>query len=119
MQVSKNFTDKELECPCCGGLVFDEKFIVKLQALRDFMQKPFHITSGYRCRFRNEKLGGFKNSRHLHGSAVDVRSDQWCGATKWEFVKEALHQGLSVGIYDGWFHVDLRPGSPVLFYGKK
>ena len=120
MQITKNFTAKELECPCCEGLVFDDKFVKRLQILRDLICVPMVITSGYRCRIHNEKIGGSTSSRHLYGSAVDVKCDQWDGQKKWEFVREAMQLGMSVGIYKTWFHIDLRlkPGLPVLFYGR-
>lgn len=118
MNITKNFTDKELECPCCGGLVFDDKFVKRLQILRDLIFIPMVITSGYRCRIHNEAISGSESSRHLYGSAVDVKNDSWSGAKKWEFVNEAMKLGMSVGIYKSWFHIDLRPGSPVIFYGK-
>ena len=44
-----------------------------LQPLRDFLGKPVVISSGYRCRELNEKVGGVSNSQHLTGEAADIR----------------------------------------------
>lgn len=44
-----------------------------LQPLRDFLGKPVVVSSGYRCRELNEKVGGISNSQHLTGEAADIR----------------------------------------------
>lgn len=43
-----------------------------LQPLRDYMQTPVIITSGYRCAWLNRKVGGVSNSYHLRGLAADI-----------------------------------------------
>lgn len=43
-----------------------------LQPLRDHFGEPIKITSGYRCPFLNEELGGVFNSQHLTGQAADI-----------------------------------------------
>lgn len=43
-----------------------------LQPLRDFLGKPVVISSGYRCRELNEKVGGVSKSQHLTGEAADI-----------------------------------------------
>jgi len=43
-----------------------------LQPLRDKLGCPVLVTSGYRCRLLNEKIGGAKNSQHLYGQAADI-----------------------------------------------
>ena len=86
------------------------------------MFKPFSLSKRgggfYRCRIGNDQIGGAKNSQHLHGRAMDVLTNGWTGAEKWMFVHEATKLGLSVGLYSMWIHIDLRPGDPVVFYGK-
>ena len=44
-----------------------------LQPLRDHLGRPVVISSGYRCRELNEKVGGAKNSQHMRGEAADIR----------------------------------------------
>ena len=43
-----------------------------LQPLRNKLQKPIVITSGYRCEKLNKLVGGANNSEHLKGFAVDI-----------------------------------------------
>lgn len=41
------------------------------QVARDILGHPIYISSGYRCPPLNAKVGGAKNSAHLHGYAID------------------------------------------------
>ena len=43
-----------------------------LQPLRNKLNKPIVITSGYRCEKLNKLVGGVSNSAHKNGSAVDI-----------------------------------------------
>jgi hypothetical protein len=43
-----------------------------LQPLRDASQRPIVVTSGFRSKELNEKIGGAKNSQHMHGQAADI-----------------------------------------------
>lgn len=42
-----------------------------LQPLRDFINVPIYINSGFRCPALNAALKGAKNSQHLRGQAAD------------------------------------------------
>lgn len=46
-----------------------------LQPLRDAMQEPIKIGSGYRCRQLNTAVGGVSNSQHMRGEAADLCID--------------------------------------------
>ena len=43
-----------------------------LEPLRLHYGKPIHISSGYRCKELNNKVGGVKNSQHMKGEAADL-----------------------------------------------
>lgn len=43
-----------------------------LQPLRDMLGKPITITSGFRNKPLNQKVGGASNSQHLYGQAADI-----------------------------------------------
>jgi len=45
-----------------------------LDPLRERYGKPIVVTSGYRCEKLNRAVGGAKNSQHVTGEAVDIRS---------------------------------------------
>lgn len=46
-----------------------------LQPLRDAMNEPIKIGSGYRCPTLNAAVGGVKNSQHMTGEAADICID--------------------------------------------
>jgi uncharacterized protein YcbK (DUF882 family) len=100
-------------------MVYDQKALDRLQILRTIIAKPFIISSGYRCRYHNESVGGAKDSRHLYGSAFDVITKAFDSYVMWDLIHEAMKLGFGCIIYSGWVHLDLRPGKPVLIYGKK
>lgn len=43
-----------------------------LDPLRELLGKPINISSGYRCRALNSKVGGSKTSQHMKGQAADI-----------------------------------------------
>ena len=44
-----------------------------LQPLREHLGKPVVVSSGYRCKDLNKKVGGVENSQHLKGEAADIK----------------------------------------------
>lgn len=43
-----------------------------LDPLRDIIDIPIYINSGYRCEILNEAVGGSDNSQHMRGLAADI-----------------------------------------------
>lgn len=43
-----------------------------LDPLREVMNAPIYVSSGYRCKELNRRLCGAKNSQHLVGKAADI-----------------------------------------------
>ena len=43
-----------------------------LQAIRDGLGKPVIVSSGYRCPYLNNAIGGSKTSAHMKGLAADI-----------------------------------------------
>ena len=76
--LTKNFTKSEFECPCgCGQQSVDTELAEKLQLIRDKVNRPLKITSGYRCITHNasKAVGGSPNSKHRYGMAADWRTE--------------------------------------------
>ena len=110
----RNFSEKELTCPCCktGGLT--SKMATRLQALRDYLDKPLKVTSGYRCKKFNDSLpNAAKFSQHLLGKAVDISTGKMNSAEKSHLLKVAKAFGFKgIGVYPNHIHLDLRSGNP-------
>lgn len=68
------FDKKEFTCKCgCKENRMDKDFLLKLDKARFLSDTPYIITSGFRCKEHNLKVGGIPNSAHLVGLAVDIK----------------------------------------------
>ena len=63
-----------------------------LEPLRVAMNRPIHISSGYRCEKLNKAVGGVYNSQHLKGQAVDIdiEGDMEFGKRIFNYIKDHL-----------------------------
>lgn len=82
MKITANFTLEELCNTSCHldntpgtkqiiNLCFGANNI--LQPLRNYLDKPITINSGYRSVQVNKAVGGVSNSQHITGCAADIR----------------------------------------------
>lgn len=75
IKYSTNFKPEEFRCNCgrCTGypVQMKAKTIKHVQTIRTHYGKPMTVTSGLRCKYKNDSVGGSKDSRHLEGRAVD------------------------------------------------
>jgi uncharacterized protein YcbK (DUF882 family) len=114
-RLSEHFTSTELACPCCGEYPIERELLLALETLRSAVSKhferetPLYINSGYRCRSKNERVGGARFSQHMYGRAADVRLPE--GLTPEEFLvfgKQVIGDKGGIGLYDTFMHVDVR-----------
>ena len=91
MKISKNFSLNEFENSIKAGelgidntitdqnVIDNIKNLVEfiLQPLRNEIDKPIIISSGYRCDALNEVVGGSKTSQHRLGLACDIKCDEF------------------------------------------
>ena len=110
-QLASNFTAGEFICKCgkCPASLIDDTLTSLLQKLRDKLENPIHINSGYRCPTYNKACGGTSNSNHTKGMAADIKSG---GKSTDQIVKLAEEVGFKGIIqYTGnknFVHVDTR-----------
>ena len=84
----------------------DSAFLHKLQMLRDAIERPIIITSGFRCKHHNTFIGsGAKNSYHTFGRACDIKVK---GVSVDDLAEYARVLFGGVIIYESWVHVDTR-----------
>ena len=90
-----------------------------LQPLRDKINKPINISSGYRCLKLNEKVGGVPTSQHVMGQAADITVDDM---TSYEIASMIIEMGLpfdQLGLYDDFIHVSVSSRQRnMIFYNK-
>lgn len=122
-QLSKNFSLNELQASRTASLygisnlaneavVGALKALVErlLQPLRDMLEKPIKISSGYRCPELNRRIGGVRSSQHCLGEAVDISVD---GLTTLELARLIIASGLEFDqLIDeqNWIHVSYKEG---------
>lgn len=109
--ISKNFDRVELMCKCgCMQSLYNERFLEKLQTLRDYIGKPIIISSGYRCPKHDKAVGGTGYGAHTLGIAADITVK---GMTAKSLAYKAEQLGFGgVGLIDdSYVHVDMRDES--------
>lgn len=82
-----------------------------LDPLRDHLQRPIIITSGYRSPAVNRRVGGSPTSQHMLGEAVDFIVP---GMTPDQIVRAIRHIRLPydqvIEEFGQWVHLSYRPG---------
>lgn len=82
-----------------------------LQPLRDKLQKPILITSGYRSEALNKIVGGKYNSQHLKGQACDFKVNGMTINQIIDFIrKNNIEYDQLINEYDKWVHISYAKG---------
>ena len=78
----------------------------RLQVVRDLLNRPVTVHSGYRTLLHNREVGGYPNSYHLSGMAADIVVEGMAASDVQLFLKN--WQG-GLGSYPEFTHLDIRP----------
>lgn len=93
--LTKNFKESEFKCKCkCGEVIVIPRVFNTLQALRDKINRPIVVTSGYRCVKHNDEVGGSIGSAHLFGLAADFYCPELSTSVLWEYLERLKVNGL-------------------------
>lgn len=117
MKLSENFSLDEFKSK--DGSAFPSEVVQnlgilanQLQALRDHLGKPITITSGYRSKEHNKKIGGALDSFHVRGMAADIQVAGMKPKEVAEEIEKLIKEGKmmegGIGIYNSWIHYDFR-----------
>lgn len=83
-----------------------------LQVIREAIDAPIHINSGYRSPSHNENIGGVKNSYHTRGMAADIVSKNLTARQLSKVIQKLMYEGKitkgGIGLYNGFVHYDTR-----------
>ncbi len=115
------FQVSDFACKCgrpeCNAVPPSSTLMQKIDDMRLQFGEAINITSGSRCDYQNDRVGGAKDSQHLLGRAADIPCDN--GDYMYRLVKYAMKQGFTgIGIKAHMVHLDIRQGQPV-FFGYK
>jgi uncharacterized protein YcbK (DUF882 family) len=105
-KLSRSFTLGELASKDGADIVIvHPALLIGLQALRDLVNKPIRINSGFRSPEHNKAIGGASNSLHTLGLAADVVVE---GVTPIHIASIARDLGFGgVKAYPTFTHVDV------------
>ncbi len=88
----KYFTEEELVCRHCNEVGIDDKFMQKVDALREKMGFSFPVNSAYRCaRHPIEARKAFPGA-HASGRAIDIGV---AGEEAYKLIQGALEAGFT------------------------
>ena len=108
IKIAKHFNLSEFACPCCNLVMLHPKLLAKLVKLRNTLERPVYITSGYRCFEYNQKVGGVPNSYHLIGLAADIKVKDISLIDLLEICEEIGFPGIGFYEKKNFLHLDVR-----------
>lgn len=109
--LGKWFRVKEFACKDGSPIIFIDDYLVTiLNILRNEIQKPIIITSGYRTPEWNTKCGGAKYSYHMRGMAADIRVNGMSAKELANKLSKIVPDECGIIVYNGWVHFDVRTG---------
>ena len=110
--VTDHFMYSDFICPCCDTIKIVPAFYTHtgmLEWLRREAGFPIVVTSGYRCKNHNARIGGGARSWHLL-FATDIQPDDKEPAKLLRLFELAQNIGFTgIGRYETFLHLDLRP----------
>ena len=71
-KITKNFSVKEMQCPCCSKCDMDSEFMEELQKIRSICGFGFQVNSAFRCPEYNNKVSSNSRGQHVSGHAADI-----------------------------------------------
>jgi uncharacterized protein YcbK (DUF882 family) len=107
--IAPHFHLSEFACPCCRRVMLHPLLLEKLEKLRKIVERPIHITSGYRCFKYNRKVGGVDNSYHLIGLAADIQVKDLHLTQLLAHAEEIDFAGIGFYEKKNFLHLDVRP----------
>jgi len=116
-QLSENFKKSEFECRDGSDIPEDlmdnlKELVENLQIIRDHVDKPMRVISGYRSPKYNRKIKGARRSQHLQARAADLKVQGLSAKELREIIvtlikEEKIKKG-GVGLYTSFVHYDTR-----------
>ena len=125
-QLTRNFHIDEFKCR--DGSDVPKEYIENvrtlcenLQVIRETVDQPIRVISGYRTPDYNKKIKGAKKSQHMLAKAADIRirgmSPRKVRAVIIGLIKKGQISSGGVGLYRTFVHYDIR-GRNARWYGR-
>jgi uncharacterized protein YcbK (DUF882 family) len=113
-KLSEHFSVREFAChDGSDKILIDDELVRTLECIRVHLGAPIRITSAYRTKAWNTKVGGETNSFHMRGMAADINADGWLPRDLYRIINTGqvptVNPGLiGLGLYLSFVHVDVR-----------
>ena len=112
MNSSKYFDEESLSCPHCGWKPdegIDDRLLDFLDTLQEQVGSPLEIVNCARCEDYNDSIGGYKNSYHVQGKAVDVLVPEDMVIEEFaDLCSDCGAEGIGLKYDKNVVHVDMR-----------
>lgn len=127
MRLTKNFTREEFDskdgCKMPDEVLYNiQKLANQLQYVRDYLDEPIKVNSGYRSVSHNKAVGGSKNSQHILGKASDIVVKNISSKTLFDLMEDLIDKGEilqgGLGLYNTFVHYDIRKNKARWDYRK-
>lgn len=127
MKLTENFSKSEFDSKDGAEMPNDvlmnvQKLAGQLQILRNNINKPITINSGYRSPEHNKDIGGVENSQHVLGKAADIKVKGISTRILAALIEDLINDGDmlqgGVGIYNSFVHYDIRKNKARWDYNK-
>ena len=108
-KVGQHFKVREFACKDGSQVVFIDSYLVSiLDILRNQIEKPVYINSGYRTPEWNKKCNGAKYSYHMRGMAADIRVEGMTAKQLANKLNAIIPAKCGIIVYKSWVHFDVR-----------
>ncbi len=112
-KICYGLTLEEFKCKCsvesCRATIISNDLIKAYKKFRHLIGKKMTISSGYRCPYHNQKIGGTALSRHTAGEAIDISKKSMNHLSDEEIDHAAKMSGFTfVKQYKAFVHLDVR-----------
>jgi len=105
-KLSPNFSREEFACKCgCGFDTVDTELINVAETVRARIG-AYTPNSACRCKKHNKIVGGYNNSQHLIGRAIDIPTKN--PRDLYTYLDELYHNTFGIGLYNTFVHIDTR-----------
>lgn len=115
IKIARYFSLYEFECSCCNRVMLSSDLLTRLNHLRNIINKPIYINSGYRCKEENQRVGGVPDSYHLLGMAADIQVKDILLSDLLIYAQGIEFNGIGFYENNNFLHLDIRPG-PTQFW---
>ncbi|HET8934080.1 MAG TPA: D-Ala-D-Ala carboxypeptidase family metallohydrolase [Polyangiales bacterium] len=80
-----------------------------LEPIRETLNTPIHVSSGYRDRVVNSLVGGAANSAHMDARAADITTSAWTAPELARLIQQMNLPGMHKCIleFGSWVHVSI------------